>query len=428
MAENIKQKNIIPKGYIFSGINCGINPKKSKNDLALFFSDYPCKVSALFTKNLAAAAPVVTDKKHLLKTKTNYRAIIVNSGNANACTGRQGLINSEKMCSLTAKTLNLNPGQVLVSSTGVIGRHLPIDKIETGIKKISKTVALKQSSPKEAVAGIMTTDTFPKVTSQKFQISNFPSFKTRRGPIDFCTTSKSPISNVLIWGCAKGAGMIHPDMATMLCYLFTDANITGKLLDKALKNAVNSTFNSISVDGDTSTNDTVILMANAAAKNKLIDKENSKEYKLFADKLYAACFDLAKMIIKDGEGATKFVTIKVLSAKNETDAKKVAATIATSPLVKTAIFGADPNWGRIIAAAGRSGASFNPEQTDIFINNYCVLKKGTPTSTSLKIVSKSFKSKEIEIILNLHCGKAQSQYYTCDLTYDYVKINADYTT
>jgi len=222
--------------------------------------------------------------------------------------------------------------------------------------------------------------------------------------------------------------MIHPDMATMLSFIFTDASISRKLLLSALKKVVDETFNCISVDGDTSTNDTVLLLANGAAGNKTIDSEKSPEFARFTAELTKVCRDLAKQIVRDGEGATKFVTIKIKSAKNKADAKIIAQTIATSPLVKTAIFGADPNWGRIIAAAGRSGADINPDKTDIYINEHCVTKNGAMTEISEKELHKSFNQKDIEIKLELNCGTADFEYYTCDLTYDYVKINASYTT
>ncbi|MBU0951202.1 MAG: bifunctional glutamate N-acetyltransferase/amino-acid acetyltransferase ArgJ [Elusimicrobia bacterium] len=408
----------IPKGFLFTGIRCGISARKDKNDLALFYSGQPCITAAVFTKNLFKAAPILVSREHLKSSSKNIHAIIANSGCANACTGKQGMIDAKEMCSLTAQNLKIKPQQVLVASTGVIGRLLPMNTMRNGIKIISKKILQSSSdSSLEAVKAIMTTDTFPKLASTnfKFQIS-----QPKAGPLQ--------AENASIWGCAKGSGMIHPDMATMLAFIFTDVNISKNLLALALKTAADETFNCISVDGDTSTNDTVFLLSNAQAQNKIINSEKSREFEIFSTELTKVCRELAKKIVRDGEGATKFVIIKVNSAKNKNEAKQIAKTIATSPLVKTAIFGCDPNWGRIIAAAGRSGVDFNPDKVQIHINGHCVTKNGTMTEISEKDLSKSFKQKEVEIKIDLNCGKEKFEYYTCDLTYDYVKINASYTT
>lgn len=398
----------IPKGFTFSGIHCGIAARKDKNDLALFYCAQPCIAAAVFTKNLFKAAPVLVSRENLKSSRGKFHAIIANSGCANACTGKQGLANAREMCEITAKNLDIKPEQVLVASTGVIGRLLPMNTMRNGIKIISKRISQPDANaPMEAVKAIMTTDTLPKYFGLESSIAG---------------------EKFSIWGCAKGSGMIHPDMATMLSFIFTDVNISNKLLHLALKNAVDETFNCISVDGDTSTNDTVFLLSSTQAKNAAINSEKSPEFKKFSEALIETCRRLAHKIVRDGEGVTKFVTIKINAAKNKKEAKKVAQTIATSPLVKTAIFGCDPNWGRIIAAVGRSGIDFNPDKVDIHINGHCVTKNGALTKISEKDLNASFKQKEVDIKVNLNCGKEDFEYYSCDLSFDYVKINASYTS
>ncbi len=390
--------NNIPKGFIFTG----------RNKLALFYSYKPCKATGLFTKNLVKAAPVLVSQKKLSKSSSNIRAIIANSGCANACTGKKGISDAEKMCKITAKYLNLEPEQVLVASTGVIGEFLPMEKITKGVKELTRLLTRSlDCSPIDAVRAIMTTDTYPKFCSRNFYIDK---------------------KEVRIWACIKGAGMIHPDMATLLCFIFTDTNISKKMQDIALRNAVDKTINCISIDGDTSTNDSIFLLSNGLAGNKIINSQKDKNFKKFCEVLDSVCYELSKKLVLDGEGATKFVKIKITSAKDKETAKRIAKSIATSSLVKTAVFGCDPNWGRIMAVIGRSGVKINPEKLDLFLNGICVAKNGVTTDVSLVKIKNTMKKKEIEIKVLLRAGKTDFEYYTCDLSYDYVKINASYRT
>ncbi|MFN3966320.1 MAG: bifunctional glutamate N-acetyltransferase/amino-acid acetyltransferase ArgJ [Endomicrobiia bacterium] len=386
--------NNIPKGFIFTG----------KNRLALFYSAVSCRTTGLFTKNLVKAAPVLVSQRKLSKFSSKIRAIIANSGCANACTGKKGILDAEKMCNVSAKYLNLKPEHVLVASTGVIGEFLPMKKIIKGIKNLTYSLT---NSPIDAVKAIMTTDTYPKFCSRKFYIDK---------------------KEVRIWACIKGSGMIHPELATLLCFIFTDINISKRLQNIALKDAVDRTLNCLSVDGDTSTNDSVFLLSNGLAGNKIIISEKDRNFKKFYNVLNSVCEELAKKTVTDGEGATKFIKIKIFSAKDKNSARKIAECIATSPLVKTAIFGCDPNWGRIMAAIGRSGVKINPEKIDLFINGLCVVKNGTTTNLSTEKLKRSMRRKKIDIDIFLNSGSVWLEYYTCDLSYDYVKINASYRT
>ncbi|OGS44341.1 MAG: bifunctional ornithine acetyltransferase/N-acetylglutamate synthase [Elusimicrobia bacterium RIFOXYD2_FULL_34_15] len=401
-----------PKGFFTNGLHCGIK-KNGKNDLAIFYSYKPCVAAGMFTTNIFRAAPVIISEK---KIKNKIYAIIANSGCANACTGKRGIIDAEKMCKLVADEIFVKPENVLVASTGVIGQFLPIAKIESGIKKLV-TQNLTEMMP--AVEGIMTTDTFPKLVSSKFRIGK---------------------SEVCIWGCAKGSGMIEPNMActerpvlskvkgsrsaTMLSFILTDAAITKNALSEALKKSVNKSFNCLTVDGDTSTNDTVLILANAESKNKTIS--SGKDFQLFCSKLDEICVKLVKMLAMDGEGATKLITINVQNVKNTFDAKKIAKTVANSPLVKTAIYGNDANWGRIVAAIGRSGVKVNSEKVDVSFGNLYVFKNGRPVNFS-EIKAKNIISlKEVEINIKINTGKESATVYTCDFTEEYIKVNASY--
>jgi len=398
----------IPSGFNFVGTHCGI--KKSKKDLSLFYSAHPCITSAVFTRNLVKASPVIVSKKHLSKSGRNIQAVIVNSGCANACTGRQGLKDAFEMCSLTGECLGLKPEQVVIGSTGIIGRYLPMAKVRSGIRKLCndlKENTDRTSSVFDAVDAIMTTDRVKKISTRTLNIGG---------------------KKVKILSCIKGSGMVHPDMATLLGFIFTDINITKNLLDTALKNAVEQSLNCISVDGDTSTNDSVFVLANGLAGNECISSKNSKEFKKFSYTLTDLCEELARMVVSDGEGATKLVTVVVKSARTRFEAKKVAQTIATSPLVKTAIFGSDPNFGRVMAAAGRSGVNINPERIDVYFDNLCVYSKGCPINFCTKEAKKVLSKKKLSIIVNLNQGKTAVKYYTCDLSYDYIRINAEYCT
>ncbi|MBI5573078.1 MAG: bifunctional glutamate N-acetyltransferase/amino-acid acetyltransferase ArgJ [Elusimicrobia bacterium] len=390
-----------PKGFFANGLHCGIK-KNGKKDLSIFYSEKPSVAAGVFTKNIFKAAPVIISQKNI---KNKIHCIVANSGCANACTGERGIGDVKKICELTADKLNVKPENILVASTGVIGQYLPMEKIENGIRKLCLYIP-PTNRPKSAVEGIMTTDTFPKVVSSTFYL--LPSTR--------CT----------IWACAKGSGMIEPNLATMLSFILTDAQITKEALSRALKIATEKSFNCLTVDGDTSTNDTVFVLANGAAKNKLIS--DGKNFQLFCDKLTAVCIELTKMLASDGEGATKLIAINVRDAKNICDAKKIAKTVANSPLVKTAIFGNDANWGRIVAAIGRSEVMVDSKKVDVSFSNLCVFKKGCPVSFSEKIARKIILQKVVSININLNSGKEYATVYTCDFSDGYIKVNASYRT
>ncbi|MEW6170672.1 MAG: bifunctional glutamate N-acetyltransferase/amino-acid acetyltransferase ArgJ [Candidatus Omnitrophota bacterium] len=371
-----------PIGFKANGINCGI--KKKNFDLGLIFSQTPAKASVFFTSNKIQAAPIKVSKEHLKKTKF-IQAIIANSGNANCFTDSIGMKYASYASELVAKKLGIEKEKVLVASTGVIGKPLPVEKIKKGIPVLVKGLGKDKSY--EASCAIMTTDTFAKDIAVEFKIGK---------------------KLVKIGAMAKGVGMIYPQLkkhATMLCFITTDANISQKALDLALAGAVEKNFNCISVDGCTSTNDMVAILANGLSQNKTINI-GTKDFKEFSKALDFVCFDLAKKLILDAEGATKFIKINVIGAKSDSDAKKVAFTIANSVLFKTACFGQNPNWGRIVAAIGASGADVKEEDIEIKFS--------------------SFKAKDIDIVVNLKSGKGEKTVYTSDLSYEYVKINAEY--
>jgi len=375
----IFKKAILPLGFKASGIPCGIK-KSGKPDLALFFSEVPAKAAAVFTTNSILAAPVILCKDYL-KGGNSFQAIIANSGNANCFTAKQGLKDAQETAQFLADKLGLRKESVLVASTGIIGKKLPIDKIKSGIPKLIKH--LSSSGAHQAEKAILTTDTFAKEVSVKLNIGS---------------------KLVTICGVAKGAGMIAPNMATLLSFILTDALIAKQALNQALKAAVKDSFNCITVDGCMSTNDSVMLLANGASDSALIT--NGKNLSLFIEGLSIVCLELAKMIVKDGEGASKFIKIKVVSAKNYSQAKVVALNIANSNLFKTAVYGQNPNFGRIAAAAGACGVKVKEED--------------------LKIKVSSLKKKEIDVEVKLNQGKASSVVYTSDLTPEYIKINAEY--
>ncbi|MDD5686346.1 MAG: bifunctional glutamate N-acetyltransferase/amino-acid acetyltransferase ArgJ [Elusimicrobia bacterium] len=388
-----------PKGFFVNGLHCGIK-KNGKKDLSLFYSGKPCVAAGMFTKNIFKAAPVIVSQKNI---RNKIYGIIANSGCANACTGKRGIKDAEKICELTAKELNINPKNVLVASTGVIGQFLPISKIEKGIKNIVHELKNSRVNEMNAVEGIMTTDTFPKVLNSEFLILN---------------------SEVNIWACAKGSGMIEPNMATMLSFVLTDVAITKRALERALKIAVERSFNCLTVDSDTSTNDTVLVLANGEAGNRVIS--NGKNFQLFCDKLTDVCMGLTKMLAKDGEGATKLINVNVKGAKSFSDARKVAKIVANSPLVKTAIYGNDANWGRIVAAIGRSGVEIDSRKVDISFGNVYVFKTGSPVNFSEKRAKDVISQKEVSININLNIDRESATVYTCDFTEGYIKVNASY--
>jgi len=388
-----------PLGFTAAGIYCGI--RKVKKDIAMIVSELPATVAGVFTLNKTQAAPVLVDKIQLGRSSI-CSAIVVNSGNANACTGERGLNDAWEMVKSTARVLNVPEKQIMVSSTGVIGQYMPMEKILPAIGELAKT--LSRTGSKDAAEAIMTTDTFSKEVAVQFTLG---------------------ASVVTIGGIAKGSGMIAPNMATMLAFVTTDIAIPQNLLMKALKSANRRSFNRITVDGDMSTNDKVLILANGMAKNKPF-AENSEEYLLFAAALEYVLIKLAKMIAKDGEGATKLIEIMVKGARSEDEAAQAARAVANSNLVKTAMHGADANWGRILAAVGYSGIDFNPDDVEISFGDLPILRK------NYEIVLDEEKAKEIlmrdsiNIVVNLHQGDQFARFWTCDLTKEYVHINASY--
>ena len=399
MGEKHRGDFFIP-GFMFSGISAGIKGGKER-DLALFYSVIPATAEGVFTTNRVKAAPVLLDRVRIRKGRC--QAIIVNSGNANACTGERGMRDARTMADATAKALRIPRELALVSSTGVIGKPFPIDTILSRIPSLVDN--LSSHALLDAVEAIMTTDTVPKVKMEKCSIGD---------------------RDIRMCGVAKGSGMIMPHMATMLCFVMTDAAIEREALQKALSDANELTFNRITVDGDTSTNDTVLVLANGMAKNRPISLK-SADYPPFRDLLTAVLHELAVMIIRDGEGATKFIEVRVEGAKSEAHAKKVALAVANSNLVKTAFFGEDANWGRIAAAIGRSGVPIKPDTFDILLNHVPVALGGVETNEALQEeAGRVLKGNTVTITIRLHQGNARTSIYTCDFSTDYVKINADY--
>lgn len=389
------------KGFTATGVKAGI--KKSGNlDVAVIYTKTQAVVAGTFTQNKVAAAPVYVSKE-VVATGTAH-AIVANAGCANACTGQQGLDDAHKMAQIAADELGVNADDVIVGSTGVIGVSLPMDKLEAGIKDAVANLSADGSG--NAGRAIITTDTHSKSVTCEFELSG----KTvRMGAI------------------AKGSGMIRPNMATMLCYITTDIAIDQALLQKAVSGCVEKSFNMISVDGDMSTNDMVIVLANGEANNAKITEENA-DYQIFFDKLMMLCTELAKQIAADGEGASKFLTINVKGAKSFADAKTVGMAIANSPLVKTAFFGEDPNWGRVICAVGYSGADMVPEKTVVKFGGITIFANGTGATYDEKALAHVMKEKDIVIDIELNMGQEDATVWSCDLSYEYVKINGEYHT
>ena len=389
------------KGFTAAGVKAGI--KKSGNlDVAVIYTKTQAVVAGTFTQNKVAAAPVYVSKE-VVATGTAH-AIVANAGCANACTGQQGLDDAHKMAQIAADELGVNADDVIVGSTGVIGVNLPMDKLEAGIKDAVANLSADGSG--NAGRAIITTDTHSKSVTCAFELSG----KTvRMGAI------------------AKGSGMIRPNMATMLCYITTDIAIDQALLQKAVSGCVEKSFNMISVDGDMSTNDMVIVLANGEANNAKITEENA-DYQIFFDKLMMLCTELAKQIAADGEGASKFLTINVKGAKSFADAKTVGMAIANSPLVKTAFFGEDPNWGRVICAVGYSGADMVPEKTVVKFGGITIFANGTGATYDEKALAHVMKEKDIVIDIELNMGQEDATVWSCDLSYEYVKINGEYHT
>ncbi|MBL5981591.1 ornithine acetyltransferase [Petrotoga sp. HWH.PT.55.6.1] len=404
--EIMQEGIVLPLGFKVWGIHCGI--KKLKKDLGLIYSEKKANASAVFTTNKVKAAPVILSMENIKDNE--IQAVIVNSGNANACTGVKGYSDAISMAEKTAQILNLKSEDVFVSSTGVIGVPLPIEKILNGIESFEKNIDLTNDDLLSFAQAIMTTDTFPKINSTQVVIGG---------------------KKITLTGVAKGSGMIHPNMATMLSFIMTDANISKSALNKALKHSVDNSFNLITVDGDTSTNDTVLILANKQAKNEEIT-EDSSEYNLFQKALYEVVENLAKKIVMDGEGATKFFEVQVKNAKTKEDAKLISRSIAKSNLVKTAIHGEDANWGRVLAAAGYSGGNFDPDKVDVWFQS-CVGKiqlcqDGHFIDFNEVKAKEILGKKELKIIVDLKDGEESAISWGCDLSYKYVEINGGYRT
>ena len=394
-----------PKGFKAYGVHCGIRKNKTKKDLSLIYSSTQADAAAVFTTNLVKGAPLIVTKEHLKDGKA--QAIICNSGNANTCNAN-GIEIAEETSKLIADALNIDESNVIVGSTGVIGQPMDIEPFKRGIPDL--VAGLTEEGSQDAALGIMTTDTKLKEIAFEFEIDGKPCH---------------------IGGIAKGSGMIHPNMATMLVYITSDVNIDSKLLQKALSDTVADTFNMISVDGDTSTNDTVAIMANGLAGNRRIEEEN-EDYNIFQNALNELMVYLCRKIAKDGEGATKLLECKVSGAKTKDIARTVAKSVICSSLVKAAMFGSDANWGRVLCAIGYSGADVDVTKVDVAFKSakgtIDVCKDGAGVPFSEEIAKEILLEDEIEILVSLNSGNESATAYGCDLTYDYVKINGDYRT
>lgn len=388
------------QGFQVGVAQAGIK-KPGRYDLAVIHSQYPCTAAGVFTKNKVQAAPIKISKAHLSGGAPT--TIVVNSGCANACTGAQGEADAKAMASFTAQGLGCTPEEVLVASTGVIGAYMPMDKIGAGIKEATSHMSAKHGH--QAALAIMTTDTRSKEVAVEILLDGK---KVRIGAI------------------AKGSGMIHPDMATMLGFVTTDASIEQTLLQRLLKEVVDVSFNMVTVDGDTSTNDCLFILTNGASGIPEIRQEKDKGFQQFKEALTYVCVELAKMIAKDGEGASKFLSVKVEGASSENDARIAAKTIARSSLVKAAIYGRDANWGRVLCALGYSGASFNPEKVDMYLGSIQMMEQGRGLVFDEEAAKAYFEQDQIDVLVRLHDGEEQAQAWGCDLTHDYVSINADY--
>lgn len=395
------------RGYKCWGCHMGI--KSKRRDLALIYSEKPAAAASVFTQNVVCAEPVKLSRKHIKDGKA--QAIVVNSGNANACTGDEGWRGAVAMAEKTAELLDIPREDVLVASTGLIGEPFPTEKVLEGIEESAKKLSDREMAGSLTANAILTTDTFAKEGFTDFKIGN---------------------TQINMAGIAKGSGMIHPNMGTMLGFVTCDLAIDSDLLNEALKEVVDKTFNMITVDGDTSTNDMVAVMCNGMAGNDPITKKD-ENYERFYANLEKLCRHLAKLIVSDGEGATKLVEYRVKQAKSEEEARQIIRTISDSSLVKTAIFGTDPNWGRIMAAAGRSGVTFDPGKVDLYIgsdedHSVQILKDGQPVKETRWDVKKEMKASNITVILDMNEGTAESVGWGSDLSYEYIRINAEYTT
>ena len=400
----------LPKGFRYAGIRCGLKKSATALDMSLIVSDVPSVAAGVYTQNLVVAAPVTLCRG---RTPTaEARAVIVNSGNANACTGRRGAEDAEQMCRWTAESLQvalqsstIRPEQVLVMSTGVIGRFLPMDKVQSGIHQASQQLSTGQQAFLSASDGILTTDKARKITTRACAVAG---------------------GQIHIAGMAKGAGMIGPNMATMLCCIITDAALTPRQAQRLLQQTANRSFNNISVEGHTSTNDTMLMLANGQSGNPPLEGAQEEE---FAQHLEAMCIELAKQIPADGEGATHLIEIQVSGAESESDARRIATEVARSNLVKCAILGGDPNWGRIVSAVGYAGVNIDVRQVSLTVNSIELFSKGEPVSFDAGQASRAIKEKfETLIELRVGLGPGKCTHWTSDLTPAYVEFNSAYTT
>lgn len=398
-----------PEGFYAVGVKAGIKYKE-KYDIALIKSRVSASAAGTFTRNLVKAHPLVLTEKHLLNGKA--QAVIINSGNANACMGEIGDKAAWQMAEATAKQLGTSPEDILVSSTGIIGKAMPMDKVQLGIEEAVQELnhleqlddgQKKEEQSHNAALAIMTTDLVPKELAMEIECAG---------------------GTVKLGIMAKGSGMIHPNMGTMLCFITTDAKIEAGELKELLQEATNESFNMITVDGDTSTNDMVVILANGASEVE----PKGDDWQAFSMMVREACCEMAKAIARDGEGASKFLEVRVTGSKTLDDARKIARSVTGSSLVKSALYGEDANWGRILAAAGYSGAEFNPHKADIFMNNLQVAKNGQGLEFSEEEASKRLKEKDIIVLISLQDGNISATAWGCDLTHKYVDINADYRT
>ncbi len=391
------------QGFSACGVEAGIK-HQGRKDLALIVADKPVPVAAVYTTNKIAAAPVRFDRERTRSSST-AQAVVVNSGCANACTGEDGIKNVLETARLTAEALGIEERLVLVCSTGVIGVHLPMERVAAGIKKAAG--ALSGTGGYDAACAIMTTDTVDKQVAVELEVDG---------------------KTVMIGGMCKGSGMIEPNMATMLGFISTDAAMHPKALGQALREAVEVSFNRVVVDGDRSTNDTVIMMASGMAGNEMLTPYHS-QWQYFVDALTTVCLELGKKMVMDGEGATKFVTVRVKGARTAEDAQMAARAVSKSALVKTSWFGLDPNWGRVIAAVGYSGAEVDEQKVRIYYGDICAYDQGrVADAKALKAMQEVMRKRAFDITVELNIGQCEDTVYTCDLSLDYVKINAEYTT
>jgi len=390
-----------PAGFKSGAVHCGIKPTASALDLAVIVADATVPAAALFTTNLAQAAPIIVSRRHITATQGRARAIVVNSGCANACTGEEGLAHARMMAVTTAAEVGCPPEEVLVASTGVIGVHLKIDRVVDGIRQAARMLSAANGST--AARAIMTTDPFPK---------------------EHAVTVHTPQGSFTIGGMAKGSGMIEPNMATMLGFLTTDASVSPSMLRQALETSARDTFNAITVDGECSTNDCLFALASGASGVTI----EGGSYPALLEGFLAVSRELALGIVRGGEGATKLIAVTVTNARTMQAARQVARTIANSPLVKTAVHGADPNWGRIVAAAGRSGVAFDVDHATVHVGGILLFENGLPHDHAASQAAEHLKGDTVQIDVSLGSGAESATIWTCDLTAEYVRINGEYRT